>query len=288
MAFQISLTSTSSIFNFEYTDGISLDGPYEVCLKSFVTYNNIPNVSELNNRIDFINPNVRMPDNGSTASMPSVTVVIPTKEMQDLATYVENNSLKKDSYYSFNTNTFKYNESSPSPTISLTIPKGTYEIHDLARYIENHPSIKGSGTYFHLNKNTFKMEMFSPYFIDLAVENSIAKTLGFTPDTYIYNEVHTSNLTVQIFTIQTIKVKCNLIKCNINNLKQNDNTLYEFPLRGESGEKIVERPQTLCYYPVTRMDSIYQLHLKIVDQDDNIIDFRGEQISITLGFQPCK
>lgn len=260
MAFQISLTSTSSIFSFEYTEGIQLNGPYEVCLKSFVTYNNIPNISEWNNRITFIEKKTNGPSN-------------------DII--VDENNNNNDIIQSNGGETQNSN-------INITIPKGTYEIHDLAKYIENQPALKNSKTYFHLNKNTFKMEMYSKLSIDLSVEHSVARTLGFTPRLYEPQKIHISDLTVEIFTVQTIRVKCNLIKCNVNNLKLNDNTLYEFPLRCESGEKIVERPQTLCYYPVTRMDSLYRLHLKIVDQDDNIVDFRGEQISITLGFQPCK
>lgn len=46
MSFQISLNSNKSTIHREYQPEIPLEGPYEVGLKSFVTYNSIPNISK--------------------------------------------------------------------------------------------------------------------------------------------------------------------------------------------------------------------------------------------------
>ena len=108
MAFQISLTSTSSIFKFEYSEGIPLDGPYEICLKSFVTYNNIPNISEYNNRIDFFTADLTQIDIQSLDKNVADGVSIPvtsskgTYEIINFTSHIEKN-----------------------PSIKLTIPKGT-------------------------------------------------------------------------------------------------------------------------------------------------------------------
>ena len=77
MAFQISLTSTSSELNFEYFDGIRLIGRYDVSLKSMVTYNNIPNITETNNEIVFIS---------NTDASKKFPIILPTGtyEVQDL------------------------------------------------------------------------------------------------------------------------------------------------------------------------------------------------------------
>lgn len=231
MAFQISLSNTSSEFNLDYYEGIRLNGPYEVCLKSFVTYNNIPNITESNNQ--FIVVNAKIP-----------------------AQYV------------------------------IRLPVGTYEVYEIIELLMKDPIIVDSGTSIKLNKNTFQIEIKSEtYDIDFINGNSIGRTLGFSANVFRRNTLHRSDLPVQIFTVNTIKIKCNLIKCNVDNLTINDNTLHEFPLKGEGGEKIIERPISLCYYPINT-DNIYQLHLKVVDQDNNLIDFRGEKITIVLGFQP--
>ena len=89
----------------------------------------------------------------------------------------------------------------------------------------------------------------------------------------------------KLFSINTIKVKCNLVNSNISENNLHDNTLYEFPLTGNVGEKIVERPNPVSYYK-TNTDEIHNLSLKVVDQDDNLIDFQGEKITVILEFRP--
>lgn len=245
MSFQISVSDTKSEINLEYNEGIKLNGPYEMCLKSFVTYNNIPNITEKNNIIIFIN--VKLTEVNGKMVVAEGTI--------------------------------------PSQHI-INLPTGTYELNEIFKLITENPKIKNSNTVMRLNKNTFTVEIESEWYIDFTSPNSIGRTLGFSSNIFSPNKKNISDLPVQLFTINTIKIKCNLIKCNIDNLKRNDNTLYEFPLKCESGEKIIERPISLCYYPINN-DQIYQLHLRVVDQDDNLISFRGEKITITLGFQPC-
>ena len=64
-----------------------------------------------------------------------------------------------------------------------------------------------------------------------------------------------------------------------------DNTIYEFPLTSNPGEKIVERPAAMTFYSVN-IDTIHELHLKIVDQDNHLVNFQGEKINIVLEFRP--
>jgi hypothetical protein len=228
MAFQISLNDTKSEFNLEYEEGIELKGPYEVCLKSFVTYNNIPNITNKNNVI----------------------------------LYKSGISEHK-----------------------VVVPVGTYELEDLSRFLIPTSPSNDCGLRVFLNKAKLKVEIFCKWDIDFTTPKSLGPTLGFSKRYLKSYETHHSDLPVAIFTVNTIKIKCNLIKCNIENLKTKDNTLHEFPLSVDPGEKIVERPSSLCYYPVST-DTIYQLHIRVTDQDNNLIDFRGEKVSLTLGFRP--
>ena len=99
----------------------------------------------------------------------------------------------------------------------ITIPTGTYEIQDIVNFIQNHDLINGSRTIFHLNKNTFKMEVKSSMYIDFTSPNSIGGTLGFSKRVLPPNHFQKSDLPVKIFTVSTVKVKCNLIKCNVHN-----------------------------------------------------------------------
>jgi hypothetical protein len=75
-----------------------------------------------------------------------------------------------------------------------------------------------------------------------------------------------------------------LIRCNIQDLRRTDNTIYEFPLCSGIGEKIIERLDKLSYYSVTT--DIGDSLMKIVNQNDRMIDFGSRQICITLHFRP--
>lgn len=226
MAFQISLSGRSSELNLEYNEGIKLNQPYDVCLKSFVTYNNIPNITSCNNKIFMTNG---------------------------------------------------------SKQVVITFPTGTYELADINNFLQAFSGNKEPQLKITLNKVTLKVEISCKWTVDFTEPNTMGSTLGFK-NQKIYGSA-ASDMPVQLFTIQTIKIKCNLIKSNIDNLKMNDNTLHEFPLSVDPGEKIVERPTSLCYYPMS-IDTIYQLHIRIVDQDNRLVDFQGEKISLNLGFEP--
>ena len=87
----------------------------------------------------------------------------------------------------------------------------------------------------------------------------------------------------ELYFINMIKVKCNLIRCNFQDLQRNDNTIYEFPLICPKGVKIVERPGNISYYRVIT-DTIDDLSLRIVGQNNRFIDFHTNQITVTLDF----
>ena len=238
MAFHISLTDNRSDIVREYAEGIRLSGPYEVGLKSFVTYNTVPNISpeNRNNRFQMINEKTR-------------------------------------------------------EGCVVDIPTGVYELDDLFQLIREDPGVKAAEPRMRLelNKNTLRTVLYTEeWTIDFPPGNkgsTVGTVFGFSPGTYPPKIAHSSNMLVDIFSINAIKIKCNLVSGNYDNLKHNDNTLYKFPLNSEIGEKIIERPNTLSYYMVNT-DTIYTLVVRIVDQDDKSVDFRGERINITLEFRP--
>lgn len=67
-------------------------------------------------------------------------------------------------------------------------------------------------------------------------------------------------------------------------MKLNDNTIYKFIFNVKVDEKIVERSSTSCYYPVIA-DELYMIKVSIVDEDDVLINFKGDKVSLMLIFQ---
>ena len=90
-----------------------------------------------------------------------------------------------------------------------------------------------------------------------------------------------------IFSINTVKVHCNLISTNIEDLKRNTHILYDFPLNIDNiGGKVIKTPNPICYFPVNT-SVIYELVIRITDQSDKLIDLNSEEINITLDFRSC-
>lgn len=173
----------------------------------------------------------------------------------------------------------------------LTIPKGAYEVEDLISYIKNNEEVKKiePNLSLKLNKNTLRVSMrMENSVIDVPppdLGSAVLSILGFQYGRYEPNIQHVASGPVDIMPINTIRIRCNLIASNFDNLTRGDNTIYEFPLNAEVGEKIIERPNTVAYYTVIT-DSIYTLVLSIVDRNNNLVDFGGERISLNLEFRP--
>lgn len=180
-------------------------------------------------------------------------------------------------------NRVKFIPPNETSDIEVVIPPGSYTLEDIALVIKNlQPDTKWESV---LNENTFKIKLFCAWGIDFTEKNSLGNLLGFKKQILKPDITHYSDRVSDLYSINMIKVKCNLIKNNIQDLERNDNTIFEFPLIYTKGEKIVERPINISYYKVIP-ETIHDLSLKIVDQNNRVIDFHNNKICITLEFRP--
>lgn len=92
--------------------------------------------------------------------------------------------------------------------------------------------------------------------------------------------MHISDLYVDINRVNTIRIECNIIGGSyINN--QQAHILHEFSIKVSPGYKIIEVPLNVIYLPVN-VERLTSLILKLTDQDGNLLNFRGENITIRL------
>lgn len=162
----------------------------------------------------------------------------------------------------------------------ITLPIGSYELEDIEEYIKK--SLKEKDTKFSLkaNNNTLKSILESNKPVDLRVKNSIHKVLGFSNILLEPNQIHTSSLNVKILKVNTLRIECNITTgAYINN--KSVHTIHEFFPSVPPGYRITEAPRTVIYLPVN-IQTIDFLQLKIVDQDNELINFRNEIITIRL------
>ena len=114
----------------------------------------------------------------------------------------------------------------------------------------------------------------------LCPDDSIGRLLGFAPRILSANVTHTSDLPVTILKINFLRVECNITTgAYING--QRVHTIHEFFPVVSPGYKIVEVPSHIIYLRIT-VQEIYHLRLKLINQDGQFVNLRGEIVTIRL------
>lgn len=162
----------------------------------------------------------------------------------------------------------------------ITLPTGSYEIGDIDEYLQGQLAGTGIKLTLRANNNTLCAEIESNRPVDFTFPNSIGDLLGFTPRILEANRHYSSDSAVRILKLNVIRVESN-ITCGAFLNHHQVHTIYSFFPSVPPGFKIIEKPTTIIYLPVTA-SSIDQLQLRIVDQDNNLVNFRDETITVRL------
>ena len=112
------------------------------------------------------------------------------------------------------------------------------------------------------------------------VQDAIGKLLGFAERILEPNITHSSNLPVSILKINALRVACNVTAGTYIN-ERRVHTIHEFFPAVPPGYKIIEVPSQVIYLLIT-VKTIDHLQVRIVDQDENLVNFRGEILTIRL------
>lgn len=167
--------------------------------------------------------------------------------------------------------------------IIIEIPVGSYELEDIVNYVKKQLNGKMSID-IKANNNTLQCNVKSSEKIYFNKERSIGTLLGFSSRELASNILHTSDLPVNIIKVNAIRVECNIISGSyINHMKAR--TLHTFGLNIGPGYKLNETPRTIIYFPVT-VKQIGSLTISLVDQDGNLVNFRGETITVRIHLKP--
>lgn len=161
----------------------------------------------------------------------------------------------------------------------IQLPTGTYEIESIHSYIRKNID-KSSEFNLSTNKNTLHCEISSSLNIDFTQPNSIAPLLGFSSRILSANTIHISDNPVNVFKVNIVRIDCDLISGSFFNNRRS-HTLHEFFPLVAPGYKIVEAPRNVIYFPIVK-NTIDSVTLSIIDQDNQPINFRNEQITIRI------
>lgn len=182
----------------------------------------------------------------------------------------------------------------------VTIPEGAYEVAQVIEHI-----ISKVDEYYHERRDpdtedeevrillleadvkTLKTTIWCVYPIDFTQENSIGPFLGFTDKEKLEaRTTYDSPSTLNISKVNVIRVLTNITTGAYVNEKPTQ-VIYEFTLAVDSGYRISSVPQNIIYFPII-VKKITNLHISVCDQNFNLVNFRGEQISILLHLRKHK
>ena len=212
-------------------------------------------------------------------------IELDTKKVYEIAL------VNLETYYSFpniddSNNIFVYSHDQGQTWTKIKIPTGSYEIDDLNQTIRfemekvGHYDEVNQESYINIaaNSNTLKSILIigKDYQVDFNQQNNLSKVLGFTGKKYIEG-FHESEKPVNILSINSILVNIDIIEGSYVNGKTK-NTIYSFFPDVSPGFKIIESPVNLVYLPILPY-TIQNLNLSITDQDENVLNLRGEKLT---------
>lgn len=169
----------------------------------------------------------------------------------------------------------------------IELPVGSYELQDIASFIDEEYMFNNPNKEIEIeaNNNTMQVVLNSSHDpIHFDEENSIGPLLGFKPQTLTSGEDHYSDQLINISKINLVRVECSLI---VNTYMNNErvHTLHEFGINVAPGYKISEIPTNMIYLPVNCRE-VNTLTVRIVDQNGDLINFRGEEITLRIHLKP--
>lgn len=160
----------------------------------------------------------------------------------------------------------------------LQVPAGCYDLYDIQDYLSR--NLTDCKIELKPNYNTLKCSLFCSKTIHFEKENSIGQLLGFSNTALEANKWHESKSVVNILPLTVIRIECDLIQGSyINGLPSH--VIHEFVPRVPPGHQYIEVPNNIIYFPINKSD-ISSVTVQIVDEYNNLIDFRKEQIQLRL------
>lgn len=183
-----------------------------------------------------------------------------------------------------NNNCFYYNNGE-----KIEIPEGAYELSDISKYIKKRLLEKNEEAKFILtgNRNTLQSEIFCSYDIDFSTDklNNIGSVLGFNKFLQA-NTLHISTEKISIINVNSVQVISNISAGAYTN-NQQSHSIFEFGIDVSPGFRISIAPSKVIYFPIT-VQTLSNLSFKLVDQNNNQVNFRNENIVIRVHLRKCR
>ena len=196
----------------------------------------------------------------------------------------------------FNNNIFKYSIDSGINYINIVITDGIYSVSQLNNFIQQ--EMKKNNHYDNINEkyyitlipnySTLKLDIEITnisYYIDFN-QGDLNELLGF--DKIIITQNESGGNTVDITRgVNSISIHCSIIEGSYENSIASD-VLYSFSPNLSSGSLLTIEPINRIYLPLNVSSNIYNINMRLTDQQNRPINLNGENVVYLLHLREQK
>lgn len=164
----------------------------------------------------------------------------------------------------------------------IKIEEGSYEMDHIIKILLDQVELQNSDTILIIKPDvhTAKVSIQCNRRINFSVQNSIGSLLGFEKKMLEPDYTHFSDHEVKVLKVNSLSIDCDIA---VGSYLNDDpvHIIHQFFPTVPVGYKIVEAPLTILYFPVS-VKTINNITVKIIDQDNSLVNFRQETITVRL------
>jgi len=209
-----------------------------------------------------------------------------------LDTWYSWNNISSD----YNNKTFRYYNGSTWRT--LTLPDGNYTVSDINDYL--HDQMENYNDYttdavgeklfdLHIEGNVVtnkvRLRISNSYQLDFSTSD-LNLLLGFDKTTYD-TSIESPNRPDMTRGVNNLIVNCSIVAGSYQN-GLSSGVLYAFSPNNSRGSSIHVEPNNPIYVPISEVQQITRITMRITDQQGRRINFNGEPVSYFLNIRPMK
>lgn len=169
---------------------------------------------------------------------------------------------------------------------TITLPTSMYEVEDILKYLKLELRRFHISFTYDINEASATVQIsFNPEVTWIG--GTLLHVIGYKykdnensrqfEKNYLYN----SDLIAKITNIDVIRIECDIVTGSYIN-GESCHTIHQFShCKVPPGYKFIEVPQHIVYLPI-KEKRLRSIQISVVDQDNKLIDFRGEQISCRI------
>lgn len=179
---------------------------------------------------------------------------------------------------------YRYKNKNVYEEKTISLPTSMYEVEDILKYLKSEFNTSKISLTYDISEASSTVQISFDPEIEWT-DGTVLNVIGFSKvdDSRIFKKgwKYRSDHIAKITDIDVIRIECDIVSGSYINGKH-CHTIHQFSnCKVPPGYKFIEVPHHMIYLPI-KDRQLRSIQISIVDQDGNLIDFRGEQISCRI------